>query len=376
MAHDTNTQWNDWQWQLQNAVRSAEDLPAGLVDPVDFEAVEAAADRWPMVISPYYLSLFNGRSGRDPIRRMAVPSPEELHPTPHLSWDPIAEQSHCPVPGVIRRYPDRALLLVSGRCAVNCRHCTRRSLNRGSLRPLGPGELKAAYDYLRDHTEIGDVILSGGDPLLLEDDQLFEILTDLRSIPSVRIIRLATRVPVTLPMRITPALVAGLRPFHPIYVNTQFNHPAEITDASRRAAIALADGGMPLANQAVLLAGINDSAETIEMLSRGLLEMRVRPYYLFLCDLWQGLEHLRTPLSTGLAIVEHLRGRLSGLGIPQLIADLPGGIGKVPIGPQHIVSVENGVTTLRAPDGRLAGYPDPTPSIYIPRGCAPVRPRD
>jgi lysine 2,3-aminomutase len=355
--------WNDWRWQIAESAREPCDLVPLLGPPFDLQSVFEAAARFPLAITPYYFSLLDLADPADPIRRMAVPDPKELCSSPNLAHDPIGERERCPVPGVIRRYPDRALLLVSGRCAVYCRHCTRRHLHGGNLMVLDQEGIAGACEYLRATPQISDVILSGGDPLMLEDDRLLEILAKVRAVPSVQIVRIGTRAPVTLPMRVTKRLARELKRFCPLYVNTQFNHPREITPESCEAVSRLVDAGIPVANQAVLLAGVNDRPETIEQLCRKLLAIRVRPYYLFLCDLWQGLEHLRTPLATGIAIMEHLRGRMSGMGIPQLVADLPGGIGKVPINPEYIVSTENGRTILRAPDGRLAVYPDPTASV-------------
>jgi lysine 2,3-aminomutase len=354
-----NDEWSDWRWQLKNAVRSPNDLPPWILSDGNAAWLAEAHSRFPLAITPYYLSLIEKGNQHDPLLRMSVPSPEELQSSPNLAEDPIAEQEHSPVPGLIRRYPDRAVLLVSGRCAVNCRHCTRRNLGRGRIAPLGRDGLKSAFEYLRENPEIRDVILSGGDPLLEEDSYLEEIVKAVRDIQSVEIIRVGTRAPVTLPMRINEDLAALLARFSPLWVCTQFNHPREVTAEASRACARLVERGVPVLNQAVLLKGVNDDPETIEELSRAMLRIRVKPYYLFLCDLWPGLEHMRTSIQTGIEIMEHLRGRLSGLGIPALIADLPGGIGKVQLGPDYVVSKENGGTVLRSPDGRLAFYPDP-----------------
>ncbi|MCP4675883.1 MAG: KamA family radical SAM protein [Deltaproteobacteria bacterium] len=349
----------DWRWQIASSMRSVGDLPPFLVAGHSSARIVEAAKRFPIAITPYYLSLIDENDPADPIRRMAVPSPHELEHTQVLCEDPIAEEEFSPVPGLIRRYPDRAVLLVSGRCAVNCRHCTRRRLGRGRTTPLSADGFERALGYLREHPEIRDVILSGGDPLLKEDTQLHGILEKVRAISTVEIIRIGTRAPVTLPMRITDELAFMLSRFHPLYVNTQFNHPREVTDEAREAAGRLVDAGIPVANQAVLLRGVNDNPRIMEELCRSLLRIRVRPYYLFLCDLWNGIEHLRTSIDVGIEIMEHLRGRLSGLGIPQLIADLSGGIGKVPVGPDYIISKDKEKTVLRAPDGRIAVYPSP-----------------
>ncbi|MCP4600595.1 MAG: KamA family radical SAM protein [Proteobacteria bacterium] len=359
LLKNASSEWRDWQWQVANTVRTVDDLPHALTSEIDFAGAARAICQFPMAVTPYYLSLIDTNDPGDPIRKMAIPSPRELDRFPFLADDPIAEEDHSPVPGLIRRYPDRAVILVSNLCAVYCRHCTRRHLGRGRISALDSDGLERALEYLREHPEIRDVILSGGDPLLEKDTRLAEILEQVRNIPSVEIIRVGTRVPVTLPMRVTEELACTLAKFHPLYVNTQFNHPVEVTEEAGVAIARLVNAGIPVANQAVLLRGVNDRPEIIEDLCRALLRIRVRPYYLFLCDLWNGIEHFRTTIQTGLDIVDHLRGRLSGIGIPQLIVDLPGGIGKIPLGPDYVVSEEENRTVLRSPDGRLAAYPTP-----------------
>ncbi len=349
----------DWRWQLAKTIREIDELPSEMIVGLNRERMREASLKFPMAVSPYYFSLIDPADPNDPLRRMAIPSSEELRRTSHLEDDPIAEAEHSPLPGLIRRYPDRAVLLVSGRCAVSCRHCTRRRIGQGRINWLDAAGLDRAIDYLHRKPEIRDVILSGGDPLVLESHRLEEILARVRAVSSVEIIRVGTRVPVTLPMRINAELAGMMARFQPLYVNTQFNHPREVTAEARAAVSELIDAGIPVANQAVLLRGVNDCAETIEDLCRALLRIRVRPYYLFLCDLWDGLEHLRTSLDMGISIMEHLRGRISGLGIPLLVADLPGGIGKVPVGPDYIVTREPDRTVLRAPNGQHAVYPDP-----------------
>ena len=349
----------DWRRQIAEAIRSLDGHPALCSTDGHPREYESAIAEFPMSITPYYLGLINQSDPRDPLSRMVVPHPSELNHRPELKNDPIDEASHNPLPGLIRRYPDRALLLVSGQCAVYCRHCTRRQLGKQNLRAISGAALSLALDYIREHEEIRDVIVSGGDPLLLEDDEIGAILSEIRKIPHVDIIRIGTRTPVVLPMRIGQTTAKHLARFHPLYVNTQFNHPREITPEASRAISHLVDAGIPVANQSVLLKGVNDNPATIEALCRGLLKIRVRPYYLFLCDLWPSLEHMRTTLDAGIAILAHLRGRLSGLGIPTLVADLPGGIGKIPLGPEYIVGRKKGATVLRSPDGQQVIYPDP-----------------
>lgn len=348
----------EWRDELTRAFRDVDALPPGLLHGDDPARVREAARRFPMVITPYYLSLIDSCDPSDPLRRMAIPAARELDRAAGLSRDPIDEERHSPCPGLIRRYPDRALLLVSSACALGCRHCTRRHLSRGHLVSLdGPG-LDRALGFIAGRPEIRDVILSGGDPLLLEDDALERILVRVRAIPTVEIVRVGTRVPVTLPSRVTKELAELLGRFHPLYVNTQFNHPREITPAAAAAVRLLVEAGIPVGNQSVLLKGVNDAPETMEELCRGLLRIRVRPYYLFLCDLWEGLGHLRAPLRVGVEIMEHLRGRLSGIGIPTLVADLSGGLGKVPVEPSRVVRGPSGEILVRAPNGDLVPYPD------------------
>lgn len=353
----------DWRWQLAHAVRRPEALGRISSVPEALDDLARVVERFPMAITPYYLNLIDLDDPADPLGRMVLPSRAELQQTGAASDDPIGEQDHAPLPGVIRRYPDRALLLVSGSCPAICRHCTRRILGRGRIAPLDRQGLADAVDYLASRPEIRDVILSGGDPLTLEDADLDRILTAVRAVPSVEIVRLATRAPATLPMRITDELTRTLARHRPLFLLTQFNHPREITAEASAALDRLADAGIPLANQAVLLAGVNDSPDVIEELCRRLLRERVRPYYLFVCDLVAGAEHFRTPIETGIEVMDHLRGRLSGLGIPQLVVDLPGGKGKVPIGPDYIVRREGDRVVLRAPDGTEVPYPDPPQPI-------------
>jgi lysine 2,3-aminomutase len=344
---------------MENAICNVEDLPPAVLPPRELDAARDAAVVFPLSVTPYYLSLIDPSDPDDPIRKMVVPNGLELEHVHGLKDDPIDEEKHSPMPGLIHRYPDRALLLVSGRCAVNCRHCTRRRLGEGRVSPLDEKGFADVISYLHRHPEIRDVILSGGDPLLEDETRLESILKAVRSVPSVEIIRVGTRIPVTLPMRVTEGLAKLLSRYHPLYVNTQFNHVREVTEQAARAVSHLVDAGIPVSNQSVLLKGVNDTARDVEQLCRALLRIRVRPYYLFLCDLWDGLDHFRTTIATGIDIMERLRGRLSGLGIPQLMVDLQGGIGKVPLLPNYIVSKEKGYTVLRSPDGQIAHYPDP-----------------
>ena len=273
--------------------------------------------------------------------------------------DPLAEEEHMPVDRVVHRYRDRALLLVTLDCASYCRHCTRKRLVGQHGGTISRKELDEALGYLRGHPEVRDLLISGGEPLILPDEVLGNILGELRRIPSIEIIRIGTRIPAVLPFRITPGLVQLLARHGPLYLSTHFNHPRELSEEARESCAMLADGGIPLANQTVLLSGVNDRTETIEELCRALLRSRVRPYYLLQGDLVRGIEHLRTPLSRGVEIMEALRGRLSGLALPTFVLDAPHGSGKIPLGPNYIVSWGPGRTVLRNFEGQMIVYPDP-----------------
>lgn len=339
---DNDAKWNDWRWQLANAYRRPAGPGGGL----------------PVSVTPCYRSLIDESDPADPIGLMAFPPPEGV-PNDALEEDPIREEAHAIMPGLVRRYPDRALLLVSGDCPVYCRHCTRRIMGQGRIVPVQGDALDRAVAFIASDPTIRDVIVSGGEPLLLEDDSLVEIIARLRAIESVEIIRLATRAPVTLPMRITSTLVSRLAESGPLFVNTQFNHPRELAADALKAVSLFVDAGIPVNNQAVLLAGVNDSEPVLEELCRGLLRARVRPYYLFMCDLVAGTARFRVPVSRALDLMEHLRGRVSGLAIPQLVIDLPGGGGKIPLSPDYAVERREGGIVFRAPDGQLVEYPDP-----------------
>jgi len=356
-VHVSDVEWNDWHWQQRNRVTTLAELE-GLVDltPRERRGVAARASVFPFAITPYYLSLF-GEDGC-PIRAQAVPSELETITTPWDLEDPLAEEEHSPVPILTHRYPDRALLYVTHHCAVYCRHCTRqRKVGDASSAP-SHAMFEAAYAYLRRTPEIRDVLVSGGDPLSLSDKRLVEITQSLRAIPSVEVIRLCTRNPVTLPMRVTDELLQALRPHHPIFVSTHFNHPKECTVEAARALNRLADAGFNVGNQMVLLRGINDDAETVQTLNRWLVRQRCRPYYMLQCDPVTGTAHFRTALDTGVAILDQLRGKLSGLAIPQLVVDLPGGGGKVNLVPERRLRREGAEQVFRNADGDEFTYVD------------------
>jgi lysine 2,3-aminomutase len=312
------------------------------------------SSRYPVRITEYYAALI--KQENDAIWKQCMPDVRELEDYSQCP-DPLEEEALTPVPGVIHRYPDRVVLLVSNRCAVYCRFCMRKRLVGSGDAPMGEGELLNAVNYIAAHTEIHDVILSGGDPLMLDDASLSMILTALRAIPHVAIIRIGTRIPVTLPERITSELCTMLRRFHPIYINTHFNHPDEITSASSSACALLADAGIPLGNQTVLLKGVNDSVETMRNLMTALLAIRVRPYYLHQMDLVKGTAHFRTSIRTGLEIMRGLRGHVSGLAVPHYVIDLPGGKGKVALLPDD-VKIEGNILHIRTYTGEMVTYQD------------------
>jgi lysine 2,3-aminomutase len=353
--------WSDWRWQLRHAVGSVDDLARMLtLTSRELEGARLAESHGlPLRITPYYLSLVDRLNPACPIRRQCVPDAREQDEAHGDLVDPLGEVAHEVAPHLVQRYPDRVLLLATDRCAVYCRFCTRSRMVGGGEGAVSVEALAPALAWLRDHDEVRDVIVSGGDPLAMSTERLVAVVSRVRAIPSVDTIRLATRVPVTLPMRVTDELVKALRPLHPLWVMTHFNHPAEVTPDAVTACELLADGGFPVMNQTVLLAGVNDDAPVLEALFRALVRARVRPYYLLQADPVRGTAHLRTPLSRGVAIMQALQGRLSGIALPKLICDTPGGRGKVPLGPDYVVARGSGRTTLRTFRGEIVDYIDP-----------------
>lgn len=351
----------DWPGQLRESVRTVEDLSQALsLTPEELEgARRAELEGLPLAITPYYLSLCDPHDPRCPVRLQCVPRIEEGETVPGDLADPLGEVAHEVAPHLVQRYPDRVLLLATDRCAVYCRFCTRSRMVGDGGGPVSLDRLEPAFAYIAAHPEVRDVIVSGGDPLAMATDRIDRLLTRIRQIPTVETIRLATRVPVTLPMRITSELVRTLRKHHPIWVMTHFNHPKELTRDSIAACERLADAGFPVMNQSVLLAGINDDADVLETLYRGLIRARVRPYYLLTADPVRGTGHLRTPLSKGIEIMERLQGRLTSIALPKLICDTPGGKGKVPLSPDWVVSKNDGTTVLRTFRGEEVAYIDP-----------------
>ena len=350
--------WNDWHWQLANRVRSIDRL-ATMLNLSDEEKAAGMGSGLPLSITPYYLSLLDPDNPAQPLRRSVVPTVRETLRSPGETDDPLDEGAMSPVPGLVHRYPDRVLLLLADRCSTYCRYCTRsRLVGHDALRPAGE-RLEQALAYIAARPAIRDVLLSGGDPLLLADDQLDRVLSRLRMIPHVEIIRIGTKVPAVLPQRVTPALVRMLRRHHPLMMSLHFTHPDECTPETHRACTLLADGGIPLGSQTVLLAGINDEVETMRRLMHGLLRMRVRPYYLYQCDPIPGSAHFRTPVDRGLEILRGLRGHTSGYAVPTFVIDAPGGGGKIPLLPEAVVARDADGLVLRNYEGRLFRYPEP-----------------
>jgi lysine 2,3-aminomutase len=351
--------WNDWKWQIKNRIRTHEQLISYLPILRNNREIADVIKKYPLAITPYYASLIQQPDTSDPIYQMCVPQSGELLSPSCLSEDPLEENEDMPVPGLVHRYPDRALVIVTTTCASYCRHCTRKRIAGTRECSISARRLQQVTEYLLLHPEISDVIISGGDPLTMPTNMIETILSAIRSVESVQIIRIGTRVPVVLPMRITAELVEMLRKYHPLWINTHFNHPNELTPESADACNRLVDAGIPLGNQTVLLRGVNDSAQVIEKLCRGLVRMRVRPYYLYQCDLVRGVEHFRTPLSRGIEIIEYMRGRVSGIAIPSFVVDAPHGGGKIPVMPNYIVSMSPTHTVLRNYEGLMVNYPEP-----------------
>lgn len=356
-------EWNDWRWQLRHSITGAEEI-AALVRLTDDEqrGLAAAPGLFRVGATPYYFSLADRDNPHCPVRKQIIPTAHELRVRPEELVDPLGEDSHNPTPAIVHKYPDRVLLLAVDRCAIYCRHCNRRRLV-GADDPTSRSELEQAFDYIARTRRVRDVLISGGDPLCLSTDKLDWILGRLRAIPHVEIIRMGTRVPVSLPMRITgpggDELVAMLRKHHPFFVNTHFNHAKEITPEARAACEKLVDAGIPVGNQAVLLRGVNSSVRSLRRLMRDLLKMRVKPYYLFQGDTVVGTDHLRTPVDSAIELMAGLRGWMSGMAVPHLVLDAPGGGGKVPIGPAYIESSDEQTVRVRNYRGKRIDYPQP-----------------
>ncbi len=354
----TSEQWNDWHWQLKNRITNLEGLERHLtLSPSEKRGVLLSAHKLALAITPHYFNLIE-EDPDGPIRRQVIPREEESQIAPSEMADPCGEDSHMPVPGLVHRYPDRVLFLITDRCASYCRYCTRSRVVSGVGEQELHTEFEQAFTYLEQHEEVRDVLLSGGDPLLFSDEKLEKILVRLRAIPHIEFVRIGTRVPIFLPQRITPALCQMLQKYHPLWMSIHTNHPKELTLEVKEALERLANHGIPLGNQSVLLAKVNDSIPVMKALVQKLLQSRVRPYYLYQCDLISGSSHLRTSVKKGIEIIEGLRGYTTGYAIPQFVIDAPGGGGKVPVNPNYILSHDDKKVVLRNYEGRIFEYPE------------------
>ena len=354
--------WDDWRWQVAHSITDLDGLRRVLRPTGDEVAgVEACRGGLGMVVPPYYAALMDADDPWCPVRRMVVPRAAEAEVRAGERADPLGEELHTPVPGLVHRYPDRALLLVHNRCAAICRFCTRKRWTGRQAEALSDRQLEDVVDWLAAHPGVRDVLVSGGDPLLLPSRRIAHVLARLRSVPSVEVVRVGTRVPVVLPQRVTAELVDTQEAAGTPWVVTHFNHPKELTQRARAALGRLADAGLPLANQTVLLRRVNSSARVLQELFRTLVALRVHPYYLHQCDVAEGLDAFRTPLSVGLEILAELRGRTSGLALPTFVVDCPGGGGKVPLSPPYLVGHEAGDAVLHNWEGERYTYPEPEP---------------
>lgn len=357
----TDEQWNDWKWQVKNRIETLDELKKYInLTPEEEEGVAKSLQTLRMAITPYYLSLVDPEDRKCPVRKQAIPTGAETYQSAADLLDPLSEDEDSPVPGLTHRYPDRVLFLITDMCSMYCRHCTRRRF-AGQHDKESPSErIQKAIDYIAATPQVRDVLLSGGDALMVSDKMLESIIQRLRAIPHVEIIRIGTRTPVVCPQRITDDLVSMLKKYHPIWLNTHFNHSKEITAESSAACAKLADAGIPLGNQSVLLRGVNDCVHTMKNLVQNLVKIRVRPYYIYQCDLSMGLEHFRTPVSKGIEIIENLRGHTSGYAVPTFVVDAPGGGGKTPVMPNYVISQSPGKIVLRNFEGVITTYTEPT----------------
>ena len=358
-AEVTDGEWNDWLWQTRHRFRTLQQLERALSLSRDERvALERGGTMLPVGITPYYMSLLDPDDPEQPLRKTVIPTSTEFVRARGESADPLGEDAHSPVPGLVHRYPDRVLLLALDFCTTYCRYCTRsRVVGHGEIAP-SEARLEKVFDYLRGATEVRDVLISGGDPLTLSDSRLAWILESIQAIPHIEFVRLGTKIPAVVPQRVTPALCRMLRRFHPLWMSVHFLHPDECTPEAARACARLADAGIPLGAQTVLLRGVNDDVETMRLLMHRLLRMRVRPYYLYQCDPISGSSHFRTPVSRGLEIIEALRGHTTGYAVPTYVIDAPGGGGKIPLQPDPIVGRDGDDLLLRNFEGRIFRYPD------------------
>lgn len=351
--------WEDWHWQIKNRICNKDALSQIInLTPDEEKGIDKAKGRLAMAITPYWGALLDPEDANCPIRRQSVPVIQESVIAPHEMTDPCAEDRDSPAPHLVHRYPDRVLLLATDHCAMYCRHCTRRRLvgDHEAKDANSANRFDAAIEYIKSDRKIRDVLISGGDPLILEDEELDNLLQKIRGISHVEFLRLGTRAPVTLPQRITEKLVNTLKKYSPLWVSIHFNHPKEITKRCKIACDMLAEAGIPLGSQSVLLKGINDRPYIMKKLVQELLQIRVRPYYIYQCDPVRGTQHFRTPVATGINIMEKLRGHTSGYAVPTYVIDGPGGGGKIPVGPNYILSQAKGKYVLRNYKGKIYTY--------------------
>ncbi len=350
-------EWEDWHWQLKHRIRTREELAQIVkLTPEEEGGIKRASGRLSLAMTPYWATLIEPEDPACPLRRQAVPVAAESIISPHEMVDPLAEDRDSPAPYLVHRYPDRVLLLVTEHCAMYCRHCTRRRLVGEHQEDNSPFKFDRAIEYIKANRKIRDVLISGGDPFVLEDEEIENLIQKIRSISHIEFLRIGTRVPVTLPQRITDKLVSMLKKYSPIWISIHFNHPKEITRRCRIACDMLSDAGMPLGSQTVLLKGINDRPFIMKKLMHELLQIRVRPYYIYQCDPVKGTQHFRTPVAAGINIIEKLRGHTSGYAVPIYVIDGPGGGGKIPVGPNYILSQAKGKYVLRNYKGKIYTY--------------------
>ena len=356
----TPEEWNDWRWQVENRIDTVEKLKKIInVTQEEEENINKVLEKFRMGITPYYAAHMDKDDPRDPIRMQAVPTFAETHISDADMVDPLHEDADSPAPGLTHRYPDRVLFLITDQCSMYCRHCTRRRFAGQCDDEVGMENINKCIEYIRNTPVVRDVLLSGGDALLVSDQKLEYIIRKLREIPHVEIVRIGSRTPVVLPQRITDDLVNMLKKYHPIWLNTHFNHPKEFTPESVEALKKLADAGIPLGNQSVLLRGVNDCPHIMRDLVHKLVMNRVRPYYIYQCDLSLGIEHFRTPVAKGIEIIESLRGHTSGYCVPTFVVDAPGGGGKIPVMPNYVLSQSADKVILRNYEGVITTYTEP-----------------
>jgi len=368
----TPQEWDDWKWQVRNRINDVDKLKLIInLTPQEEEDIKKVLQKFRMGITPYYAAHMDKDDHRCPIRMQAVPTISETYVSDADMLDPLHEDGDSPAPGLTHRYPDRVLLLITDQCSMYCRHCTRRRFAGQEDHSAPMEKIELAIDYIRNTPEVRDVLLSGGDALLMSDDKLEYIIKKLREIPHVEIIRIGSRTPVVCPQRITDDLVNMLKKYHPIWLNTHYNHPKEITPESKEAIRKLADAGVPLGNQSVLLRGINDCVFVMKDLVHELVKIRVRPYYIYQCDLSLGISHFRTTVGKGIEIMESLIGHTTGFAVPTYVIDAPGGGGKIPVMPNYIISWSTNKVILRNYEGVITSYqePDKYEQTFCDRDC-------